>query len=210
MKHPLVVLLALAFLLSIGCSTHYVPTPFAAYSRTVSPPEGSYSPEVVPVYVDKSFAMDAREDIHAALDEWNFAFNGYVTYVVVSDDFDMEVAVLEKIVRTRQGLVVLSVPDNFLEDNVPPGVLAWVDDLGDPVVHIATGRIGTRDLKKIVMHEIGHTLGIPHTQAAFTLMSQYYQVQSACIDEYTLHTLSGEDHAQAVHWDWHFMRSCRP
>lgn len=210
MKHPFAVLLAIVAILAFGCSTHAPIVAYPAYARAPSPPPDSYVPEIVPVYIDKDFKADARADIHAALDEWNFAFNGYVTYLVVSDGFDMDEDVIERVNRTGQGLIIVSIPDAFLDLFVPEGVLAWVDDLGDPVVHVASGRIGTRNLKKIVMHEIGHVLGVPHTTASNTLMSKYYQDQAACIDDYTLRTLAGTKFARSVHWQWQFMNACRP
>lgn len=194
-----------------ACSTHdsLAPLKYPAYSHVSGPSAGSYAPEVIPVYVDKDFRDDQREDIHAAFDEWNYAFNGFRTYLVVSDNFTMEdEETIARIVRTRQGVIVLSIPDMFLDLSVPRGVLAWVDDLYDPIIHIASGRMGTRDLKKITMHELGHVLGLEHTEAAHTLMSQYYQDQINCIDRYTLQTLAGTDLARALHWDWRRMNSC--
>lgn len=209
MTRPFLALLALAVLLAVGCSTHTGPVPkYSTYSHAPAPPSRSYAPEIIPVYVDKAFRADAREDIHVALDEWNYAFNGYRMYLVVSDAFDFDLDVIAQVERTKQGLIVLSVPDYWLDENVPSNVLAWVDELGDPVVHVASGRIGTRDLKKIVMHEIGHTLGLPHTVASGTLMSQYYQDQVSCIDEYTVRTLTGLRYSRAVHWLPQFMNSC--
>lgn len=197
-----------ALILAFGCATHAPIEPYAHYAKASQPIVGSYVPDTEIVWIDKDFRPDEKANIRAALDEWSYAMNGYRTYIVVSDAFSMsDTRTLER-VAAGEGLLVLRVGEADVPMLAPTGTLAWVDELGDNVVHVVSSRVGTRDLKAIVMHEIGHTLGLPHTQASGTLMSGYYQDQTNCIDHYTAITLAGLRYARAVRWDWRHMRTC--
>lgn len=194
----------------VGCMSHQN-TIYTKYSSHKSPEHGTYIPEEIPTYIDGRFTADQRKEIHQALGEWNYALNGYRLYNVVSDAFELDdLDAVKKIEDTKQGLIILdNTADEALEEfGVGSNVLAWVPDLGSPLVHVVPERIGTRDLKMVVMHEIGHTLGLSHTEASGTLMSSYYEDDADCIDAYTIRTLAGLDASRGRHWDWRHMNAC--
>lgn len=209
MRTQFLSVVTLGVALAFGCATHEPQTPFANYARRPQPVPGTYVDDVVPVYVDKAFSADQRRSIHEALDEWTFALNGYRTFLVVSDAFTMaDDAAIERVMVTHQGMIVLARASDALPMGLPAGTLAWVPELCHPVVNVIVDRIGTRDMRAIVMHEIGHTMCLDHTEASGTLMSGYYQDQTSCVDRYTATTLAGTRRARAVRWDWRHMNVC--
>ncbi len=164
-------------------------------------------PRVTPVWVDKDFPASQKADVLAAIDEWNFALNGYSSFQVVDQNYDMEPSVLEQIRDTLQGLVILDVSVKMEQvQRLPDGVLAWVPELEANSMFIIGDRIGNRALKSIVMHELGHILGLEHQEEAGTLMFPSYDRGSPCIDQVTAM------HLASVHsrYNWHHMNYCEP
>ncbi len=192
---------ALLALSLVACSSSR-----ATYIPPKPGPDVGTLTETYPVYIDKKFTADEHASIHAALDDWNLALNGYLSYTVGSDEFDMEIDVLRKVVYTGQGVLILR--NKFADYKNDPdfdiGTLAFVYRLGSPVVHVIQDAIGTRNLKAIVMHEIGHTLGIPHVVIKGSLMFPGYPYGTDCVDRATVQTLS----ALRPRFDWRRMRYC--
>ncbi len=204
MKLSLVFVLALVALM--GCSTVGTGTAPSAY--TANPPPAGVVPEIVPVWIDKQFTAEHRAAIHDAFSQWNTALNGYENFTIVSDAFDMEPSTLDQVVSTGQGLIVLrrSTHDDIMV-LLPDGVLGWVDtDMQSEahVLNLVEDAIGNRDLVSIAMHEIGHTLRLPHLPVKHTLMYPSYRYGSPCVDQFTVQTL-----ATVRGWEWHALNFCR-
>lgn len=176
------------------------------YVANPAPQAGSFMPDRIPVYVDERFTDPDRAEIHAALDEWNHVLNGYRVYFVDADDFAMQPSVLYRVLNTEQGLLILHThPADVDGDPSFEGVLAWVPGLGAPIVHVIADRVGTRSMRAIVMHEIGHTLGLEHVLVKGTLMFPSYPFGLDCIDKVTVQALAS---TRASRWDWHHMNYC--
>ncbi len=175
---------------------------------TVNPRATDFMPEVTPVWIDTKFTPDQKQAIVEALDAWTYALNGYNRFELVSQDFDMDISVLEQVMHTGQGLLVLdrSVTDPVYDD-LPNGVLAWVED-GVPIVNIFGDVVGNRNVKAIAMHEMGHYLGITgryaHTAVKGTLMFPSYTYSQTCIDRLTMQTLA----TFRPKYDWHHTNYC--
>lgn len=183
------------------------PTRVRSATYTTAAPNPALVGEVYPVYIDQEFTAAEKAAIAAALVEWNTALNGARTYVVASDQFQMEQSVISQVMTTGQGLLILrnKRTDYDHAGDEMDGVLAFVPGLGVPFVHVIDDAIGTRNLKAIVAHEIGHTLGIPHVPLTGSLMNPSYPFGLDCVDKETLQALS----FASPKFDWHYMRYCQ-
>ncbi len=192
MKHFILFLLLTLILVACSTTPGTLKSPSCDDGYVNNPPPEGIITLVVPTYLDVNFEPRQRAKIHQAIAEWNKTLNGYQVYTIVSDTFDMQPEVLIKINASREGLVILArtTEDEFVKEELPPGTLAWVPALGAPIVNIITDRIGSRDLKAITMHEIGHTLGIPHILVKYSLLYPAYPFGTNCIDELTVRSLS--------------------
>ncbi len=194
---------------AFACTTAAPHAPSLYDSAGYTMPEtikGSMSGRV-PVWIDKGFGIDHRMDIHVAIDTWNHSLNGYEKFDVTSDTFDMEPSVLAIINTTHQGLLILKrMHDDPVMTMLPDGVLAWVErEPGEEghVLNVVDDVIGTRDLRAITMHEIGHALGLPHSVIKGTLLFPSYTYTADCIDRVTVQAL-----ASVRGWQWKQMSYC--
>lgn len=157
-----------------------------------NPPAGSMIVDHIPVYVDGEFSAAEKDAIRDSVLAWNDALNGYTVLEIETMSFDMDVKVLEKIETQHQGLAIMKVLSNdpLVDLVADEGTLAWVDGLGGHNMFIIEDRIGRRNLRAIVMHEIGHALGLPHIAVKNTLMFPNYNFGSTCIDDVTIRALA--------------------
>jgi len=160
----------------------------------------------IPIYVDAKFNSHQRAEIHAAVDEWNYALNGYTELIVVEDDYDMGLEVAERVLRTHEGIIILAVDaDSPRVEDMGDGVLAWMNEIDGNLMQVVHDRIGTRNMRAIIVHEFGHALGLPHVFIKNTVMYPSYNYGSTCIDKITLMSL------QSVHsrYDIAHMNYCQ-
>ncbi len=177
----------------LACSTGSpASSPYFADGYTRHTPAIVDNPDKIPVYVDKKFSTDHKADIRAAISEWNIVLNGYESLSIVSEDFDMEPAVLEQIEKSEQGLLVLR---RGVEDSVGDGVLGWVrmpDEGGEAhALNLVEDVFGTRSVKTVALHELGHVLGVRHLPIQGSVMFPFYgRFQAACVDQATVQALA--------------------
>lgn len=176
----------LILLLSVilGCGRNY-------YTYTIiKPPSHINHPKTIPVYLDVNFTENQRKDIMAAFHEWNYVFNGQIIikvedYIYNLDDAEKKYVSVSK---TGLGWIILkkNEDDELIKNIIRPGDLAFVPGLKSNIMVVIGDRIGTRNLKTIIMHETGHLFGARHINAPSLMMTDYGETMYSCIDKITV------------------------
>lgn len=197
-KHYLKLLFLCLSVLFLGCSlpAKYVSRSSTAYSNHIRTNETTV---IRHYYIDPSFKGTTSSQVEAGFDEWNIALNGYQKFVKGS---------LNGVAKDSElppfDFLVVNVSSKDATDMLmPEGVLGWVDELGSPVIYLVEDRMTDQDIRILLMHELGHSLGLPHLPVKGTLMYPYYP-NSPCIDEITIRELVtvGRGHYQLEHLNW--------
>lgn len=164
---PFAFLLSLVFAVScVRFPCKYIPDSSTAYTNHVPTNQTTV---IRHVYIDPSFSSNTRNQIEDGLKEWNIVLNGYEKFVVAKGDLPA----YENM--SPFDFVIVNITAKEAEEMLmPDGVLGWVDDLGDPVIHLIEYRMVDQNIKILLMHELGHSLGLPHLQVRGTLMFPYY------------------------------------
>jgi len=115
------------------------------------------------LYVDRNLSEDELYIIVGAAWEWHQATNGIVTYDVVR--------LPAKNIDVHNSIIIVIVSSDFPEmialdgDDEERIHLAYYHETGPiPYIALVPYRISDADYKPVIMHELGHSLGLSHNE----------------------------------------------
>jgi Putative peptidase family len=153
--------------------------------------------EIVPLRITGSFTPGDRAKILRAVNEWNVALNGFVRFTIV-DDSGASAPNARQLrpwsIMATQGISPRVGPTVALAHTHPlPGsgglMIVYVD------------RIGTRDLGGVVMHELGHVLGVGHGEKGL-MAAHYHPTDQQCVDKATIAAVAAQRRLAVDQLNW--------
>jgi hypothetical protein len=165
----------------------------SATARYLQQPASTAAPKTIALTLEGSFNADETANIQRAVQEWNHALNGFIRLDLVAGRGGSS---SWSIRAERGGSPHTTKPGGQPLASSQTGFLG----IGGTML-IYVDRIGTRDLRGIVMHEIGHVLGLNHDHG--NLMSARYQpTGDQCIDRATIETVAARHSLPAASLNW--------
>ena len=155
--------------------------------------------EIVPLRLKGSFSPGERAKILRAVNEWNVALNGFVRFTIVEDSG-------ASVANARQSRPWSIMAAEGIAPRVVPGptiALAHTQPLpgsgGLMIVYV--DRIGTRDLGSVVMHELGHVLGVGHGEKGL-MAAHYHPADQQCVDKATIAAVAAKRQLAVDQLNW--------
>jgi hypothetical protein len=155
--------------------------------------------EIVPLRIKGSFTRGDRAKILRAVNEWNVALNGFVRFTIIEDSGASAANARQSrpwSIMAAEGISprVVSGPTIALAHTQPlPGsgglMIVYVD------------RIGTRDLGSVVMHELGHVLGVGHGEKGL-MAAHYHPADQQCVDKATITAVAAKRRLAVNQLNW--------
>jgi hypothetical protein len=155
--------------------------------------------EIVPLRLKGSFTPGERAKILRAVNEWNVALNGFVRFAIVEDSG-------ASVANARQSRPWSIMAAEGIAPRVAPGptiALAHTQPLpgsgGLMIVYV--DRIGTRDLGSVVLHELGHVLGVGHGEKGL-MAAHYHPADQQCVDKATITAVAAKRRLAVDQLNW--------
>jgi len=144
---------------------------------------------VIDIWTTNNFSDKEELALSGAMEEWNKVLNGQMVLrvggTVSATDIDEWEEKLEEVLESRDGWLLIKVSSEHpvVRQSVDDGTLAFVIGLGSPLMFIIEDHMGSKNLRTVLMHEMGHMLGANHVNIDYTLMTpRYGPKQPDCID----------------------------
>jgi hypothetical protein len=159
--------------------------------------------EIIPIRVSGPFEAYERAKILRAVNEWNVALNGHARFDIVPDGAP---AVAGK--SQAAPWMIAAVKGNG--GRAAAGVAtALAHTYGDPdsggLMTVYLDRLGKRDLGGVVMHELGHALGLGHDHGGGLMAARYHPSSQQCVDKSAAQAVAARRGLPVDQLNW-----CRP
>ena len=151
----------------------------------------------ISIWIDGDFGAADQVSLQNAIDQWNFALNGYLVLQVKSTNFKMETYPMLEAQAGRGWLILKINHDNpIVAFHDRPGImtLAMVDSIGGNTLYLIRDRIPNDMVTGLVMHEMGHLLGARHLEGEDLMTPLYKADDYRCIDYLTVRQVAVAQH----------------
>jgi hypothetical protein len=201
MRHQLRTVVAHALLVAVGvlpllpAAAAAPPVQATAVPRYTQHPGHPGAPRVIALSIDGPLTFDERAKILQATEEWNYALNGFIRLQVVAAGQGGSGGWT---IRGEKGGTP-NAPDGERGQPLASTQAGFLGIGGRMVVYV--DRIGTRDLRGIVLHEMGHVLGLNHDLGRL-MGPRYRPTADQCIDRATVEAVAARHNLPAASLNW--------
>jgi len=157
--------------------------------------------EVIPVRIDTAFGDNDRATIEHAVAEWNHVLNGFVR-LEVGEAFNAGPTPTPYVPKDPKTWFIGRVNGQGAGMDAGQGLkkspfaraLAQTHELanGGQLVLVFSDRVGPRDLNGILLHEMGHALGLGHDAKGQLMHAHYAGHRQQCIDRAAVQSLAAQ------------------
>lgn len=155
--------------------------------------------EVVPLRITGSFSPGDRAKILRAVNEWNVALNGFVRFTIVEGSG----APTANARWSRPWSIMAAEGVGPRVAPAPTMALAHTQAVpgagGLMIVYL--DRIGMRDLGSVVMHELGHVMGVGHGEKGL-MAAHYHPTDQQCVDKATIIAVAAKRRLAVNQLNW--------
>ncbi|HZX86210.1 MAG TPA: matrixin family metalloprotease [Reyranella sp.] len=167
--------------------------------RYTSHPPAATVAETVPLRITGSFSLGDRAKILRAVNEWNVALNGFARFAILDDSG-------APTTDSRQPRPWTVMAARGVGPRVAPGpTIALAHTQAVPgaggLMIIYLDRIGMRDLGGVVMHELGHVLGLGHGERGL-MATHYHPTDQQCVDKATIAAVAARRRLAVDQLNW--------
>ena len=156
------------------------PSVAANYTRHRAQPRLT---EVISVNLKGDFSPAEQARIYRAVADWNHVLNGFARFELAPDDAQLS---------GRANSWVIAGAALRSPGPIRDAMLAYTQPApsGGGLVNIFLGQLGRIDIAAVILHELGHVLGLAHSVEEGLMAAYYSPHAQRCIDRLTVAMLA--------------------
>jgi hypothetical protein len=160
----------------------------------------SFGARTIVLSVVPDFSVEERAAIALAAAEWNLVLNGHIRFVVGSPDSPVSLAAAA---RGPETVLIAKVAGGISYNQPGPQPVA-VTLMANPggMMMVYTERLYHLELKRVMLHEIGHVLHLGHDLNSRLMYPRYFGDYQKCVDEMTAGMVSAVSHIPLEELNW--------
>jgi hypothetical protein len=175
------------------------PTAQVTAVRDTNHPPATIVEETVALRIAGPFDLGDRARILRAVNEWNVALNGFVRFAIVDEPVTLTAGP-----RQLRSWTIMAA--NGVGPRAAPGpTIALAHTQAVPgaggLMIVYRDRIGMRDLGGVVMHELGHVLGLGHGEKGL-MAAHYHPTDQQCVDKATITAVAAKRQLAVNQLNW--------
>lgn len=171
--------------------------------RYTGHPSTATATEVIPLRIAGPFEPYDRARILRAVNEWNVALNGFARFDILPDG---ALAVAGRAQAAPWMIVAVQGGAARPASGVATALAhTYGEPAGGGLMTVYLDRLGKRDLGGVVMHELGHALGLGHDGSGGLMAARYHPAAQQCVDKSAVQALAARRGLQVEQLNW-----CRP
>lgn len=160
------------------------------------------------IRIDTDFTLAERREIVKAIADWNYTLNGQIIFDVVGFIKVGELKTNENlpvrgywIIKTdNQNETIKALDKDFKKNKIH--TIAYTNKIGGQLMYFDMDRIGIRELRGVVLHEMGHALGARHDETG-VMRSVITPSDYLCLDRAAVKQV-----VDYFHLDWDKVNWC--
>ena len=148
--------------------------------------------EVIGLRIDEDFDVDQHQKILNAIVVWNFVLNGHIRFEVNPVAFGAPQTKAHEATEKDGDWIIA------LDDAARPKRRARTEEVAETLtlptgggwVMVSPHRLDKLSLENVMLHELGHVLGLNHNPRSRLMSTDYVLDKQGCVDKVTVETLA--------------------
>jgi hypothetical protein len=194
-RSVLFAILATLLLQAGGSEANAQGFPSSEPRRYTHHPGSAGAPRIIAMTLEGQFTAAERAGILRAIEEWNYALNGFIRLDVVAPGSARGIWSI----RAEKGGTPVA-PNPVAGQALSSTTANFWSSGGEMLIYV--DRIGTRDLRGIVLHELGHVLGLEHDPTGNLMSARYQPSTEQCIDRPTASMIAARHNLPLAALNW--------